>query len=541
MNLSRLSLSVAVACMTACTGGLMDPDGAVEGDASSSMDASTQPEPCDEPGAIESIACGACGMAERFCTSALIWEVSACTGEGECVPGTSETTACGMCGRQTQRCGVTCAWERIGDCTDEGECLPGATMTSADGCGPGEVQDFACTSECVFEPLSGCAADTCDPPGTTETVACGMCGTEERFCNSSGVWSRGPCTGEGSCVPGTTRTVPCGMCGTQPARCDAGCAWEATDLCAGEGECSPGATTHSSVGCPVGQTQPMTCDTTCSFSPSGSCEVVGPLPLRLVSADTLSCSASIHWALERSRGTRGGIAASDADGGRFYYMGDRGGVSALTAGANGLRATSEQIGLFGDLETRTVYAFTDGGVPVVGPCPTRVDGFQELHPAMLNAAGPVIPLSSPISIDCSAPQRGVFAGREAVVLHDGANAHAIQIPTGQVTDLGPVSIANMYQCLGGWAAWGIAESFGGDIYLTYRAGTSPARIERISVTTGVATTVQALPLVRALCSWTVDLTLSRWMWEYNAPSDLDTFTGFGPVLGSCSAVLTTTP
>ncbi|MCZ7680571.1 MAG: hypothetical protein M5U28_18120 [Sandaracinaceae bacterium] len=120
-------------------------------------------------------------------------------------------------------------------------------------------------------PDSGPPPEPCDAPGTIETVACGMCGTVDRFCGADMVWSYGVCGGEGECLAGTTDTTTCGDCGTQMRRCNASCAWESVGACTGEGECTPGAMTQSGDGCPAGQLRDVTCDETCTYVPTSAC------------------------------------------------------------------------------------------------------------------------------------------------------------------------------------------------------------------------------------------------------------------------------
>ncbi len=120
-------------------------------------------------------------------------------------------------------------------------------------------------------PDSGPPPEPCDAPGTIETVACGMCGTVDRFCGADMLWSYGLCGGEGECLAGTTDTTTCGDCGTQMRRCNASCAWESVGACTGEGECTPGAMTQSGEGCPAGQLRDVTCDETCTYVPTSAC------------------------------------------------------------------------------------------------------------------------------------------------------------------------------------------------------------------------------------------------------------------------------
>ena len=247
-------------------GGPIEEDGGDDRPDAGEPDAGPGPEECDAPGTVEDVSCGSCGMAERFCSAAGVWEYGPCEGEGECAPGTSRSGDCGNCGTRTERCTAACIWESTGGCTGEGECTPGSSTTTGDGCPAGQLQELTCSDMCMFETTSACSADSCGTPGVIESIPCGLCGTQERFCNATGVWEYGACTGEGVCMPGTTSAVACGMCGNQEARCDTSCNWVATGSCTGEGVCTPGQRTRTSAGCPAGQTRLLECGAGCGYT-----------------------------------------------------------------------------------------------------------------------------------------------------------------------------------------------------------------------------------------------------------------------------------
>ena len=127
---------------------------------------------CEEPGRVESFECGRCGSAERFCTSARVWEYSPCTDEGVCDPGTSEDVACGNCGTRRARCNTSCEWDATGACSDEGECAPGAMRTTATGCDPGETRVETCSDACEYE-----AGMCIDNPGVDVMLLLDMTGS----------------------------------------------------------------------------------------------------------------------------------------------------------------------------------------------------------------------------------------------------------------------------------------------------------------------------------------------------------------------------
>ncbi|MEM9074634.1 MAG: hypothetical protein AAGE52_39430 [Myxococcota bacterium] len=225
---------------------------------------------CTDPGAIETVTCGSCGTTERFCTAEGEWVYGVCDEAGMCTPGTMQEVACGACGTQSARCTASCEWEAIGECSGEGGCEPGSRTRSADGCPSGEDREVLCGESCDFEPVGECLPNDCDEPGALETVSCGACGSQERFCTAGGTWEYSICEEEGECVPGTTDTTSCGNCGSQARRCTTECVWD-SESCVDEGECAPGETERTSAGCPADQTRTLRCSDACVFEEVVEC------------------------------------------------------------------------------------------------------------------------------------------------------------------------------------------------------------------------------------------------------------------------------
>lgn len=163
--------------------------------------------------------------------------------------------------------------------------------------------DVGTTDDARIPPDAG-PPEPCSTPGAVENVACGQCGTVERFCSASGTWAYGLCEDEGECAPGTTDTIECGNCGTQMARCTIACMWESVGACTGEGECPPGLMTRSGEGCAAGETRDVVCNDECSFEPTSMCErdeCMTPGATERVSCGTMCgtverfCSVSGSW------------------------------------------------------------------------------------------------------------------------------------------------------------------------------------------------------------------------------------------------------
>ncbi|MEM9072940.1 MAG: hypothetical protein AAGE52_30815 [Myxococcota bacterium] len=114
--------------------------------------------------------------------------------------------------------------------------------------------------------------EECDEPGRSETVACGACGEQIRFCTASEIWEYGPCGDEmGVCTPGETEMMACGNCGQSLSRCNASCEWEADGSCMDEGMCEPGERRRTSMGCDAGETREVLCTDTCGFEETEPC------------------------------------------------------------------------------------------------------------------------------------------------------------------------------------------------------------------------------------------------------------------------------
>lgn len=269
-----LSLCLIASLASACSA-VVSPDTSElyrgGGDGGIPLQDAGPPEPCGAPGTLETVSCGNCGTMDRFCSGSGVWENGPCTSEGICAPGTMDSVACGNCGTQASRCTATCTWEELGECSGEGTCAAGTRTRSAAGCPTGSNREVVCSDACIFVPEGECESDACPSAGAFESVACGNCGMQDRFCSGTLVWEYGPCTDEGVCAPGTIDTVECGMCGGQSSRCTTACVWEATGVCSGEGECTAGSTRRSSVGCPAGQTRLEQCNDACSYSTVGAC------------------------------------------------------------------------------------------------------------------------------------------------------------------------------------------------------------------------------------------------------------------------------
>jgi hypothetical protein len=212
--------------------------------------------PCGNATCIQSVggqaACqGGCGPGETQCSANALETCTAAGTWGAAVPCTNQTCV-GSAG--TASCAGVCV---LGD----KQCLDNTPQTCNDS--GGWVSSTACPYDCT----SGVCTGTCTS-GTSQSQACGNCGTQSRIC-ANGAWGTyGACSGQGACAPNATSTQACGNCGTQTRTCSASCAWGAFGSCGGQGICSATATENcgsTAQGCHQGVS---TCSSNCTW---GAC------------------------------------------------------------------------------------------------------------------------------------------------------------------------------------------------------------------------------------------------------------------------------
>jgi hypothetical protein len=118
----------------------------------------------------------------------------------------------------------------------------------------------------------------CPMAGSTQTRACGICGTQTSTCKG-GAWGPfGSCSGEleGGCMPDATVMESCGFCGTRMRVCASDCEY-AVSACTGQvpDACVPGAVdfepdpTCDDAGI-LGKAR--ICGSTCTLGPESACE-----------------------------------------------------------------------------------------------------------------------------------------------------------------------------------------------------------------------------------------------------------------------------
>lgn len=214
---------------------------------------------------------------------------------------------------------------------------------------------------------------------------------------------------------------------------------------------------------------------------------------------------------------RGGIAVS---GTHVFLTGD----SATARFARGSLSGGAGLGvirdsLVSDLRTEKAYLLADGTTPIA---PRGVSGsvvinsLVELDSSTGVPNGTVVTLSSTISVPGNSSSTvGIFAGWSRVVIHNGARVYQIALPSGTVTDLGPLGVPTRTPSES-WAYWGVAETIGGVDYLAYvRNGTTVARTK---VSDGTVSTIATFANLNDMANFTVLPSMGRWYFHHEGTS-----------------------
>jgi hypothetical protein len=151
--------------------------------------------------------------------------------------------------------------------------------------------------------------DTCTVVDKVFTKTCGKCGKQEAICLDDGagkltVSDYGQCLGEtGVCVPGSTESAACGNCGTLTKTCNNYCAWTSS-TCGGQptNSCAPGTTEYSTAGCTTANTyRQKTCGTACTWGSFSTVCAEPNNPNKLNIATTLNGTATGSYSLKSTQ------------------------------------------------------------------------------------------------------------------------------------------------------------------------------------------------------------------------------------------------
>ena len=225
---------------------------------------------------------------------------------------------------------------------------------------------------------------------------------------------------------------------------------------------------------------------------------------------------------------RGGIAVTMD---RVFVTGDNATsrhALDLTGGASIGRVSD---GLCSDIGSGAAYVLAHSGVETTGS--GTVSQLIQLDPLTGALTGTLIPLSTSFTITSGS---GVFSGNGRVVVHNGTRVYDILVPSGVVTDMGPMTVSSRYGSES-WANWGVAEFFNGELHLAYRAS-SGSTIVRSRVPDGLVQTIATFSNLNDLASWTVSPVTGRWYFHYENSSQ---FGGSSETIGYADATFAIGP
>jgi hypothetical protein len=220
---------------------------------------------------------------------------------------------------------------------------------------------------------------------------------------------------------------------------------------------------------------------------------------------------------------RGGIAVSDS---QVFYTGDDGTARFALGDLSGGTSLGRQYdAMVGNLRTEKVYSLGNGSEPIPFGGGT-VTSLIEIDGATGNLSASTIDLSEPVEVR---EPTGIFAGYDQVVLLTDGRAYSIHLPTGFVTDLGPMATPDHQGCES-WAFWGVAENFDGAAHVVYvRDGQT---IERARVPDGATEVLATFDNLSDMCSFTLSLSLNRWYFHHEGGSQ---FGGTSETVGFADA------
>jgi hypothetical protein len=260
----------------------------------------------------------------------------------------------------------------------------------------------------------------------------------------------------------------------------------------------------------VGDTVEMTTSTGCYFS------------LSTIGNTTYSNTTTYYSAGD----DRGGIAVTPN---YVYYTGDSY-TARYNPNLNSVVSLSRRDGIFSDLSSGQLYTFwnTTYNDFAYSSSYTSAISALRLMDASLNYTGSVINLSQTINASSNSY---VFAGSGFVVLWSGYDTHfyKIDLPSGNVTDLGIFDLSSVRYNSESWASWGVAECNGTGYSFVFRAnsnstyGTSYNQITRFNLSTSSfsqASTFNNIGLGDMAC-----ITYSPWNSRWYFQSEYSTYFG----------------
>ncbi|MDB6035740.1 MAG: hypothetical protein JWM16_6078 [Verrucomicrobiales bacterium] len=230
---------------------------------------------------------------------------------------------------------------------------------------------------------------------------------------------------------------------------------------------------------------------------------------------------------------RGGIATSLDT---VFVTGDNATARFDLDLTNAVRLNQIYDGLASNLRNGKIYLLASNDVPVLyNFSGSLLNRLLELDGRTGAPTGNQIPLSQPIPIYTGGSQNGIFSGFDRIIVHNATNVFQISLPSGVVSNLGPMTIAS-HASSESWAYWGVAENFGGSLNLVYVRNSTT--ISRTHVPDGATTTLATFSRLSDMASFTVALYTNRWYFHHEGSSQ---FGGVSETLGYAAATFDVNP
>ncbi|MEY2408765.1 MAG: large repetitive protein, partial [Verrucomicrobiota bacterium] len=258
-------------------------------------------------------------------------------------------------------------------------------------------------------------------------------------------------------------------------------------------------------------------------SPTATLTLIEAKPFKILSLGATGAQVVDHNALTGD--DRGGIAVSRNS---VFITGDTTTARFSASDLSGGTALPMLYDAFvSNLRTETVYTLANGTTPL-GYGGGTVDALIEVDGVTGLLTTNILQLSMPVLISPN-NDAGIYSGYDAAVLHDGVRAYRIDLVTGLVSDLGFMP-PPQHQSSENWAHWGIAEYFGGAMWLV--AVRDSQTITRTRVPDGLTTVIGTFTSLSDMASITLSLSRDRWYFHYEGSAQ---FGGSQETLGYATA------